>query len=108
MESVKRPRKLLFLHKRKSPKALFSIFLGALSLLSGALTIVFTVQNGGKARVAYGAVILLSLLFSVTGMILAMLSRQEEDTMFLLSYCGMVLNGLSILLSCLVVYYGIL
>ena len=57
---------------------------------------------------AYGAVILLSLLFSVTGMILAMLSRQEEDTMFLLSYCGMVLNGLSILLSCLVVYYGIL
>ena len=108
MESVKRPRKLLFLHKRKSLKAIFSIFLGALSLTSGLLTVYFTYRNGGEAAIAYGAVILLSLIFAVTGMVLALLSRQEEDTMFLLSYLGMLLNGLSILLSCMVVYYGIL
>ncbi|MBP3736480.1 MAG: hypothetical protein J6I56_05630 [Lachnospiraceae bacterium] len=106
MRGAGRLKRFTFLEKHRSTRALFAIFLGALSVVSCLLTFYFTYRNG-EATAGYGAVILLCLVFGVSGMILALLSRQEEDALYLLSYIGMALNGITLVLCTVVLYLGI-
>ena len=49
----------------------------------------------------------LCLVFSVTGMILSLRAVQEEDSLLILPYSGIVLNGLMLAVCCMVLYMGL-
>lgn len=85
-----------------------SISLGLISSVSCLLSFYFTFLRGGEAPIRYGTVIILSLFFGLTGLILGIRSRQEEDTVYLLSYLGMVLNTATLMMCSLVLYYGVM
>ena len=81
--------------------------LGLISVISTLLMIYLTYLNGGQAQLRYGAVVFVCLIFAVTGLILAILSRREPDTWYFFSYLGMVLNGLVLAGCFLMMYLGV-
>lgn len=91
---MRRPHKLLFTTKEKSTRALISDVLGIISAVSAVWMIVAAYRNGGQAEVRYGAVLFLCMIFSLGGLILAILSLREQDKIYGFSYFGIVLNAL--------------
>lgn len=65
-----------------------------------------TYKNGGQAQLRYGGVVFICLFFSLAGMILAILSRREPEKFYLISYLGMLLNGLVLAFGFVVMYLG--
>ena len=89
---MRRPHKLLFTTKEKSTRALISDVLGIISAVSCIWMIVAAYRNGGQAEVQYGAVLFLCMLFSLAGLIVAILSLREQDKIYGFSYFGIALN----------------
>ncbi len=107
MDGVKRPRLYGAANKKKSIRAVFSVFLGVLSLASGWSVFYRSGKNGGETFAGDGLVMSLCLVFSVTGMILSLRAVQEEDSLLILPYSGIVLNGLMLAVCCMVLYMGL-
>ena len=107
MDGAKRPRMFGIAHKKRSLRAVFSIFLGALALLFSALVFLRAEKNAGNSAAGDGLVLFFCLIFSVTGMILSLRAVQEEDTLLILPYTGIVLNGLMLAVCCAVLYMGL-
>ena len=102
-----RKRKVQFTNRKQSVKALISLSFGLICCFSCAAVLYMTYQNGGQARLNDGAVILVCPFFSLTGLILAILSRREPDRWYLLSYVGMFLNTLVVALCAVIIYLGV-
>jgi hypothetical protein len=47
------------------------------------------------------------LIFSLVGLILAILSRREPDRIYFFSYLGMALNGVTLVLCFVTMYLGL-
>ena len=60
-----------------------STVLGAVSLFSLFLAVYGTFQNQGEALVKYGMGVLFALLFALTGIVLGIMSKMEEDKFYL-------------------------
>ena len=104
---MKRRGSYLFTSKKQSTNALVSVSMGLIALISTILMIVMTYKNGGEAQLRYGAVVFVCLFFSLTGLILAILSRREPDKWYLFSYIGIVLNGAELLICFAAVWLGV-
>ena len=96
----------IFTNKTFSQKAIMSVILGVIGIASIIVAVVFTYSNGGIATLEYGGVVLLSLLYGFGGLILAILSKKEPDKYYFLSYLGMVLNAVIIVMVSLILYAG--
>lgn len=104
---MKRPRSYLFRSRKQSTTAGISCSMGAISLISCLLMYYKAYQNGGKAQLSYAAVVFVCLVFSLIGMVLAILSRREPDRVYFFSYLGMILNGLVLVLCFVTMYLGL-
>ena len=96
----------IFTNKTFSQKAIMSVILGVIGIVSIIVAVVFTYSNGGIATLEYGGVVLLSLLYGFGGLILAILSKKEPDKYYFISYLGMVLNGIVIAMVSMILYAG--
>ena len=96
----------IFTNKSHPEKAVMSSVLGLLSLIAIFAAIYFSFQNDGETAYQYGTVGLLSFLFSVTGMVLGVLSKFEKDKFYIFSYLGMVLNFLALAAISFILYAG--
>ena len=96
----------IFTNKTFSQKAIMSVILGVIGIASIIVAVVFTYSNGGIATLEYGGVVLLSLLYGFSGLILAILSKKEPDKYYFISYLGMVLNGIVIAMVSMILYAG--
>ncbi|MBP3218317.1 MAG: hypothetical protein IJV26_04070 [Lachnospiraceae bacterium] len=103
-----RKRKVQFTNRKQSLKALISLSFGLICSVSCALMLYLTYQRGGEAELRYGAVVFVCLFFSLTGLILAILSRREPDRWYLISYIGMALNAMVVALCAVIIYLGVL
>ena len=97
----------MFNSKEVSSRALLSVALGVISVVSCSLMIYLTYLNDGRAQLRYGGVVFLCLFFSLAGLILAILSRREPEKRYWVSYLGMVLNGGILTLGFVIIYLGL-
>ena len=96
----------IFTNKRHSNRAIMSTILGAISTLSLIAVLYLTYANGGVATVNYGWTGLFVAIFSLTGLILAVMTALEKELYRLFSTLGIILNGVAFLGIILVVYAG--
>ena len=96
----------IFTNKTFSQKAIMSVILGVIGIASIIVAVAFTYVKGGNASLEYGGVVLLSLLYGFGGLILGILSKKEPDKYYFLSYLGMVLNGVILVMVSMILYAG--
>ena len=96
----------IFTNKTFSQKAIMSVVLGVIGIASIIVAVAFTYVKGGNASLEYGGVVLLSLLYGFGGLILGILSKKEPDKYYFLSYLGMVLNGVILVMVSMILYAG--
>ncbi len=96
----------IFTNKTFSQKAIMSVILGIIGIASIIIAIVLTYSNGGLATLEYGGVVLLCMLYGFAGLILAILSKKEPDKYYFISYLGMVLNGIILVMVSMILYAG--
>lgn len=84
------------------------IFLGAVSIIAEASALFLTWKAGGEAPLQFGAVILLCVIFSMTGIILSILSAGEKETAVILSKIGAAVNSIALIICAVFVYLGTL
>ena len=92
--------------KRYSEKSIMSTILGLISLGALVAAIYYTFLAGGEAMVGYGMTGLLAAIFSVTGLVLGILSKLEKDKFYLFSYIGIVTNALAVISIICIIYVG--
>lgn len=103
----KRRNGYIFTARKHPEKGIMSAILGGISAVSIAAAVWLTCRNGGSAKPQYGAVIFLVTLFSITGLVLGVLSRMEKDNYYLFPNLGIGLNFVSLAMISMILYAGI-
>lgn len=94
--------------KKKNPnKGIMSTSLGLISTISVCLAIYFAYLNKGVALPQYGMVLFLSLLFSMAGLVLGIISCMEKDIYRFFPVLGIVLNAIALFMCGAILYSGI-
>ena len=99
-------KKYIFTNRKHTKKGIMATILGVISNIAVFLAVYFTYMSGGAAPINYGVSILLALIFSVTGFVIAMISRFEKDFFYFFSYLGIVINVLPIVTIVVLLYAG--
>ena len=99
-------RKYIFTDKRESQKGMMSAVFGLIAGISVLYSLYEVFHDPGQSMIRYGMAILFALLFSLAGMVLGIMSKMEQDRFYVFSWIGMILNGVTILGICLIVYAG--
>lgn len=102
----KNKKNYIFTNKTFSLKAIMSVALGMIGIVSIVVAVAFTFLRGGNATLEYGGVVLLSLIYGFAGLILAIISKKEPDKYYFLSYLGMVFNVIVIGMVSFILYAG--
>ena len=101
-----RKKKYIFTNKSHSDRAIMSTILGVISTLSLISVIYLTYVQKGEAPVNYGLTGLLIVIFSITGLLLGIVTVMEHDRYKLFPSVGILLNTVALLGIGLVVYAG--
>lgn len=83
-----------------------STILGTISIAAIAIVIVLSFHADGVAKRQYGTTVLLALIFSLTGIVLGVLSKLEKDMFYFFSYLGIILNLLAVCAVSFILYAG--
>lgn len=105
---MKRRKTYKFTIKKISPWSIMSTILGAISLVSMILAIIFTFQNQGVAKIGYGMTSVLALIFSGIGMGLGIKTRLEKDMYYIFANIGIGLNGFMLIFMIYILVLGIM
>lgn len=95
-----------FTNKKHPPQALASMILGMVSLLGMAAVIYRSFTDNGATHPGYGLTGLLSVIFTVIGIILGILSLKKRDSYRFFGYMGIILNGLVLAAVAYLCYLG--
>ncbi len=98
----------IFTKKKHSSKAVMATILGAISLVSLGAVVYLSYLRAGEIPSKYGVTGLLILLFSLTGLILGLVTVREKDMFRLFPWLGILLNGLALTGMAFVLYAGML
>lgn len=96
-----------FTNKKNPQQGIMASILGTIAMVSVGLAIYLTYLNKGVAPMQYGTVILLSLLFAIVGLVLAIRACMEKDIYRLFPVLGIILNGITILAGGFILYLGV-
>ncbi|MGN1147754.1 MAG: DUF6142 family protein [Lachnospiraceae bacterium] len=96
----------IFTNKRHSNRAVMSTILGIISTLSLVAVIYLTYVQEGNAPMGYGVTGLLIAIFSLTGLILGVITVREKDRYKLFPCLGILFNLVALFGIGLVVYAG--
>lgn len=97
----------IFTDKKNPQRGIMSAILGVISVASVCLAVYLTYQNKGVAPAQYGSVILLSLIFAVTGVVLGILAMLEKDIFRIFPVTGIILNSMTIIAGGFILYLGV-
>lgn len=94
---------------KKNPKwGIMSTILGLVAGISICLAIHQTYLNGGAARMQYGAVVLLAMIYAVAGLVLGIRSLMEKDIFRFFPIAGIFLNILTAITGVIILYLGVI
>ena len=97
----------IFTDKKNPERGIMSAILGVIACVSVCLAVYLTSQNKGAAPMQYGSVILLSMVFSIVGMVLGILAMLEKDIFRMFPVLGIILNSLTLIAGCMILYIGV-
>lgn len=95
-----------FTNKKHPEKGIMSSILGMISLASVAIAVYQTYMNKGNARANMGVVGLMITIFSITGLVLGYMAKNEPDKFKFFSYLGLILNVTALGCISLILYAG--
>ena len=95
-----------FTNKKHPEKGIMSTILGIISLVSVGAAVYRTYLAKGEASTNMGVVGLMITIFSVTGVVLAYISKKEIDKFMFFPYLGMLLNILALGCISMILYAG--
>ncbi len=96
----------MFTNKTRSPFSIMAVVLGAISIVSINLAILFTFLRHGEALLQYGTVLLLCTVFSVIGLGLGVYGRLEKDRFYGMAYVGIGLNTYALICISMILNAG--
>lgn len=96
----------IFTDKKNPRWGIMSTLLGLIAVLSVAAAVYFTYLENGDAPMQYGMVILLSVIYSMIGMVLGVRSLLEKDIFKLFPVMGIVLNVIAVIEGGFILYLG--
>ena len=99
-------KKNIFTTKKHSEKAIMSMILGIISLLSMLVVIYLTFQNGGKTQKGYGLTGLFAAIYTLIGLVLGCVTLKDKGNYKLFPIIGIVLNGLVLIGIFFLLYLG--
>lgn len=95
-----------FTNKRHTQKSVMSTVFGIISLVSLVVVVYLAYAAGGVAPVNYGITGVLVTVFSLVGIILAVLSLNDREAYPFFGWLGVLLNGVTLAGISLVLYIG--
>ncbi len=99
-------RNYIFTNKKHSLRAIMATILGIISLLSLAVAVYLTYLHDGAAHAGYGVTGLLATLFSLTGLLLGIVTEREKEYYRLFPRLAILLNLLALAGISLILYFG--
>lgn len=99
-------RNYIYTNKKHSQRAIMSTILGTISTVSLGIVIYMTYLNAGVATVGYGVTGLLATLFSITGLILGVITVREKDYYRFFPRLGIGLNLFALGSIGFILYFG--
>ena len=105
---MRRRKPYKFTIKQISPWSVMSTILGGISFIAMVLAIVFTFHNMGVAKQGYGMTSVLSLIFSLSGLVLGIKTRLEKDMYYIFANIGIVLNMFMVAFIIYVLVLGVM
>lgn len=103
---MKKRKGYIFTDKRHSDRAVMSLILGILSLVSLGIVIFLSGRNGGEAATGFGFTGVLAFLFSLAGEILGLITVQDKGYYRLFPVLGTVVNFFALVCVVLILYAG--
>ena len=107
LAKTKRRANYKFTNKKHPAKAISSTILGCVSLFGIIAAIYLSFLQRGDTKPGYGLTGLLAVIFSVTGVVLGVLSFRERDSFYVLSWVGTILNALILIIVALLFVVGL-
>lgn len=97
----------IFTDKKTSSRAVMSVILGAISLVSMAAAVFMAYLAGGEAAQKYGFVGLLSGIYAFAGLILGVATVLEKEYFKLFPVLGIALNLAALAGIGMILYIGV-
>ena len=98
----------IFTDKKNPRWGILSTILGLIAGVSICMAIHKTYLNKGTALMQYGAVVILSMVYAVIGLVLGIRSLTEKDIFRFFPVIGIFLNILTIITSGIILYLGVI
>ena len=98
--------RFMFTDNRHPEKGIMSAALGAISVATLVCGVFFSYKNGGQALMQYAAGAFLAAIFSVTGLVLGIMSKFEKDIFKLFPNLGIILNSVAVVFIILLLLLG--
>lgn len=95
-----------FTNKKHPEKGIMSVILGMISLVSVAAAIYQTYLTRGNASGNMGVVGLMITIFSVVGLVLGYMAKNEPDKFKFFPYLGLILNVAALGCISVILYAG--
>lgn len=103
---MKKKKNYIFTNKKNSKRAIMAVVLGVISLASLGIVVFMSGLYGGSAKVSYGFTGLFATAFSLTGLLLGVVTVQNKDYYRLFPVLGILLNLLALGAVSLILYAG--
>lgn len=97
----------IFTDKKNPRWGIMSTLLGLIAVVSVAAAVYFTYLEKGAAPMQYGMVILLSILYALTGIGLGIRALLEKDIFRFFPILGIVLNVIAAIEGGVILYLGL-
>lgn len=97
----------IFRTKKNPQKGIISAILGIISVISVYMSVYLTYMNKGVASMQYGNAVFLAFLYSITGLVLGIMSIREQNIYKLFPVMGLILNFISITICGFILFYGL-
>ncbi len=98
--------RFMFTDNRHPEKGIMSAALGAISVATLVCGVFFSYKNGGQALMQYAAGAFLAAIFSVTGLVLGIMSKFEKDIFKLFPNLGIIFNSVAVVFIILLLLLG--
>lgn len=106
MKNTKKKRNYIFTNRKHPDGAIMSVILGMISLMAMIVAVYLTYRQQHEGMLGYGVTGLLVTLFSVAGLVLALLQIGKKDVFKLFPIIGLVLNLLVLIGMGLMIFWG--
>lgn len=104
---MKRRKGFIFTNKKHSERAIMSVVLGVISLVSLICVVAFSSGREGGAPAGYGITGVLALLFSLIGVCLGIVTVKNKEYYRVFPIMGTVLNLVVLVFLGIILYLGI-